>query len=265
MALAGATRDLESLRRLANLSSPVTMAREHTMPVLDELSELLPEGGLRRGSTLAVDGPGATTLAISLGVQVSTSGAWVAAVGVPDLGLSVVTELGACLERWALIDDPGDQASEVVSALVGSFDLVLIGPRVRMRQGHTRKLSARMRERGTSVVQIRPTSHSSLATDLTLTIEASRWIGVEQGHGRLQARRIEVSAQGRGAAARPRHSVLWLPGPDGRIAVVERRLHTVARQVPRWQRSTGLESTGLKGVSAESSDAAVVEIAQRVS
>ena len=81
------------------------MAREHTMPVLDELSELLPEGGLRRGSTLAVDGPGATTLAVSLGVQVSTSGAWVAAVGIPDLGLSVVTELGACLERWALIDD----------------------------------------------------------------------------------------------------------------------------------------------------------------
>jgi cellobiose-specific phosphotransferase system component IIB len=249
VAIAGATRDLESLRRLVNLSSPVTMAREHTMPVLEQFAELFPEGGLRRGSTVGVDGPGATTLAVALGAQVSMAGSWVAAVGMPDLGLSTVTEVGAQLERWALIEDPGDHGSEVVSALVGAVDLVLLGPRVRMRIGHTRKLAARMRERGTTVVQVRPMANNSLSSDITLSIEASRWIGVEQGHGRLQARRVEISAQGRGSAARPRRSVLWLPGPDGRVATVERRLQTVARQVPRWERSA----------------AEVVELTQRVS
>ncbi len=32
-------------------------------------------------------------------------------------------------------------------------------------------------------------------------------------HGRLEARRVEVIADGRGAATKERRAVLWLPGP----------------------------------------------------
>src|SRR5207248_1484699 len=44
------------LRELNNQARPVSLAGERTLPVLPALASLLPEGGLRRGSTVAVSG-----------------------------------------------------------------------------------------------------------------------------------------------------------------------------------------------------------------
>ena len=214
--------DLDELRRLTQLTAPVTLAREQTLPVLEELRPLLPEGGVRRGSTIAVRGDGACALAIALTAEISRTGGWVVGVGVPTLGLSAALEAGAALERWAFVDDPGDQAAEVVNALVSGVDLIVIGPQVRLRLSHTRRLSARLRERGTSVITIAPDPSASLAADLTIEVERSTWTGVEWGHGRLRARRVELVTSGRGAAARPRRLAAWLPGLEGRIQVIEK-------------------------------------------
>jgi hypothetical protein len=49
-----------------------------------------------------------------------------------------------------------------------------------------------------------------------LHVTRQQWDGIGDGHGRLRARRAEVTADGRGALARPRRAWLWLPGPDGK-------------------------------------------------
>jgi hypothetical protein len=38
-----------------------------------------------------------------------------------------------------------------------------------------------------------------------------------EGYGRLQARRLEVHAEGKGPAARPRSATLWLPAAGGGV------------------------------------------------
>jgi hypothetical protein len=52
--------------------------------------------------------------------------------------------------------------------------------------------------------------------ELRLMPARSTWEGLGDGHGRLNARRVEVRATGRGTAGgRPRSAELWLPAPDG--------------------------------------------------
>jgi hypothetical protein len=218
--MASAVPDLDELRRIAGVVAPVTLAREHTLPVLDELRPLLPERGLRRGATIAVRGDGASSLAVALAAEVSRVGGWVAGVGVPTLGLSAAAQVGAALQRWVFVDDPGGQAAEVVNALLSGVDLILTGPDVRLDTGQVRRLSARMRERGTSLVRIG--AGPGIPADLSIGIERSRWVGVEWGHGRLRARRVELVTTGRGSASRSRRLTVWMPDPDGRLRVVDR-------------------------------------------
>jgi hypothetical protein len=54
-------------------------------------------------------------------------------------------------------------------------------------------------------------------TDLRLEAVSSVWVGLERGHGRLRARRLEVVVTGRGSASLARRSALWLPSEDGAI------------------------------------------------
>jgi hypothetical protein len=53
--------------------------------------------------------------------------------------------------------------------------------------------------------------------DLHLAVTSSAWHGLGQGHGRLQARQVEVLVAGRGAATRERRVLLWLPSSNGSI------------------------------------------------
>jgi len=63
-------------------------ADPRVLPVAEPLAPLLPGGGLRRGSTVAVAaGPGATSLLFALLAEASAGGAWVGVVGRPELGL----------------------------------------------------------------------------------------------------------------------------------------------------------------------------------
>src|SRR6266508_1426416 len=50
--------------------------------------------------------------------------------------------------------------------------------------------------------------------DIRLAVTASQWEGLGQGDGRLEARKVEVAAAGRGAAVLERRAKLWLPSPD---------------------------------------------------
>ena len=49
-----------------------------------ELTDLVPDGGLVRGSVTVVEGDGATSLALALVAGPSAAGSWTAVVGAPD-------------------------------------------------------------------------------------------------------------------------------------------------------------------------------------
>ena len=197
---------------------------------------LLPEGSIRRGTVVSVHGHGSVTLAVALAAEASRRGSWVAVVGMADLGVSALAERGVNLGRWALVDLPatvrgGDTRSEslaadVLGAVVGGFDLVLLGPEIRLTGTTARRLLARMREHGTSLIcalggDISGTIANSLQPELRMMIEQVLWTGADNGHGRLLARQAEVVVGGRGAASRPRRMLMWLPSADGRVAGAE--------------------------------------------
>lgn len=212
--------DFSHLKQIADRARPTVLAREQVLPVLPALGDLLPGGALQRGTTVSVSGEAATSLALALLAGPSEAGSWVATVGLPSLGLAAAAELGLALERLALVREPSPASwGSVVAALVGAFDIVLLAPTHRVRTADARRLTARLRERGSVLVQLETGARSALEADVRLMTENIAWQGLGHGHGRLQARRVRIEVSGRRRAARPRHVELWLSDEDGRVAV----------------------------------------------
>ena len=79
-------RDDEARARLQAVAArthPFVAAGERRLPVAGRLGELLPSGGVQRGSTIAVDGSpgsGSTTVALTLAAAATSAGEWAAVV-----------------------------------------------------------------------------------------------------------------------------------------------------------------------------------------
>ncbi|GAB2999445.1 hypothetical protein GCM10017788_71530 [Amycolatopsis acidiphila] len=176
------------------------------LPVRRELRDLLPEGGLRRGSTVAVRG--STSLLLALLAEATATGSWAAAVGMPDLGLVAAGELGVEVGRLALVPRPGVELASVTAALLDGMDLVAVVPGG-TASSVARRLSARARHRGAVLLSLGPWP----GADLELGYETGEWTGLASGAGHLRARQADIRVAGRGSAARPRYAELMLPGP----------------------------------------------------
>lgn len=207
---------------------PVTLTDEQRLPAAPALEVVLPGGGVRRGSVVALTGPGSTSLLWSLLAPPTGAGSWAALVGLPAAGLLAAAEAGVALERLAVIAQPGRAWATVLGALLDGFDLVVAAPDRRVRPADARRLTARARERGTVVVLAGDGAVAAWpeGADLCLTLSAPDWDGLGRGHGHLQRRRVHLEVTGRREAARPRAADLWLPhspasgGPASPIAVV---------------------------------------------
>ncbi|HVW40300.1 MAG TPA: hypothetical protein VHC18_03025 [Amycolatopsis sp.] len=175
------------------------------LPVRDELRELLPAGGLRRGSTVVVRG--STSLLFALLAEATATGSWAAAVATPDLGLAAAEEAGVELSRFALVPSPGVEFAAVTAALLDGLDLVVAGP-ADISPAVARRLSARARHRGAVLLALGPWP----GAEVGLSCESGEWSGLEAGYGHLRERRIDVRVMGRGAAARARFVKLTVPG-----------------------------------------------------
>lgn len=202
---------------------PVSLARARVLPVLPALAGLLPDGGLRRGATVAVAAaPGATSLALALLAGPSAARSWCAVVGVPTLGLAAAAEVGIDAGRLALVPAPGREWAAVVAALLDGLDVVAVRPPGRrVPGGDARRLAARARERGAVLVAVGGWD----GADVRLAAASPAWEGLDRGAGHLTARLVDVVAEGRGAAARPRRARLWLPAPGGRAAAAGAARH----------------------------------------
>lgn len=211
----------ERLGELTELARPVSLASEHALPVLPALESILPSGSLQRGFTLSVQGgPGTNSLALALAAGASRAGSWVAAVGIPSLGVASAAELGVVLERLILIaPPPASLWPTVAAALIDAFDVVLVGwPDV--SGAMARRLGMRNRERKSVLIPVSSGSRSSWneSADVRLTVSGSHWEGLGSGYGRLTARRLEVETGGR-RSPMPYRTTLWLPDGEGRVRV----------------------------------------------
>src|SRR3712207_3550885 len=81
-------------------------------PVVEPLAPLLPGGGLRRGSVVAVHG--STALLFALLAAATTQGVWAAVVGVGDLGVLAAAEAGGVGGAVGLGPRPGSGPAPVV-------------------------------------------------------------------------------------------------------------------------------------------------------
>ncbi|MEX1218406.1 MAG: hypothetical protein WEA11_07810 [Acidimicrobiales bacterium] len=213
-----------SLQELAERIRPAVLARQSVVPVLESLAFLFPDGGLVRGSVVAVGGIGATSLALQLVAGASRAGSWVAVVGLSDLAPVAVLEAGIDAARVVFID-PGHSGrqADVVAALIGAVDVVVLDARLPMRATETRRLASRLRERGSILLSLSPEMErpSSWSADLSLTVAEGRWAGPECGHGHLQLRRVQIEVGGRGRANRPVQHEVLLPALSGHVVRIE--------------------------------------------
>lgn len=185
-------------------------ATGRVLPVAPALAGLLPDAGLRRGTTVAVHG--ASSLLLALLADATAAGSWAAVVGLPSLGLAAAAEYGVDVARVALIPRPGAELPAVVAALLDGVDLVVVHSDT-VRPAVARRLSARARHRGAVLLTFGPWP----GADVELSCRPESWSGPEDGYGHLGKRRALVRARGRGAAARPVSADLWLPGPTGTV------------------------------------------------
>lgn len=199
---------------------PVTLAREQRLPVPEAFETLVPDG-LRRGAVVATGGRAGTSLALALVAQASARGSWVATLGLPTLGLAAASELGVDLSRMAVVSPPSSSRwATVAAALADGVDVVLTRPPRRARPQEARRLAARVRERGAVLVLVGGLRWPE-GPDLRLAGTGVAWEGLGEGHGHLRARRVTVERTGRRDVARAHRVELWLPGPDGGVAVAE--------------------------------------------
>jgi len=171
------------------------------LPVRPELAELLPYGGLPRGSAVAVPpGGGGTSLLLALLAEASRAGAWCGVVCWPELGGLAAAALGVVLPRVVAVHEPGEQWPAVTAALLDAADLVVLRPPGRVDPSDVRRLTAHARERRAVLL----VAGEWPGAGLRLSTVDSRWAGLAEGAGHLTGREVTVRAEGRGPAARPR-------------------------------------------------------------
>jgi len=79
--------------------------------------------------------------------------------------------------------------------------------------------------------------------DVRLNAQSGEWSGIGQGYGRLRARRVEIRAEGKGAAARPRQAELWLPTDNGGIELATSLADVIDVRAPRQPRHELLQES----------------------
>lgn len=147
------------LRAAAARAAPPVLARDRLLRVGGELGNVLPAGGIRRGATVALDGPpgaGSTTIACTLAAAATSAGEWAAVVD-PDgtFGARAAADAGVALERCAFIREvSADRWATVVAALLDGVTLVIADTPPALRAGDARRLTARARERAAVFVPL---------------------------------------------------------------------------------------------------------------
>jgi len=185
------------------------------LPVHPRLAALLPDGGLRAGTTVVVQG--STSLLLTLLAEASRDGAWTVLVGYPAAGMAAAADAGCDLARTLVVPLPtgsGVDAPAVLAALIDGMDVVVVGPEVELLDQDRRRLTTRARDRGTVLVATLPSTRREAGwsgAHVVLEATGGAWGGIDQGTGWLRRRTLRVRRTGRGSASRALHLDVEVP------------------------------------------------------
>jgi hypothetical protein len=207
-----------------------TKLQSNRIPTHPAIADLLPGGGLQEGATYSVAGSGALLMALLAGP--SAAGSWCGVVGVPEFGVEAASRFGIDLERLVFVPHPGEQWLAVTAAIADVMSVVVAKPPKRASDSQISRLSARLRQRGSTLIVLGTWPHS----DAMLSVSHSDWSGIGDGHGYLEARQATITVTSR-VGSRPRSARVWLPDPSEQF-----------RQVAQFGRasvhSESMEATG---------------------
>ncbi|MET7768589.1 hypothetical protein [Nocardia sp. NPDC005366] len=193
-----------------------TELRREALPVPSALAELLPDGGLVKGSVVAY--AGARSLLAGLLAAVTEHGGHAAVVGMPRFGLLAAVEMGAELTRLAVVSDPGPDPVEIAAVLLEGLDLVVLGlGETSVAPSRSRVIAARARSRGATLVVT--DGHWPNPT-LRLDARVCGHAGLGAGHGRLRSLCLDVGV--RAKSGPPRRGRIDLCPNAGRVEWVRR-------------------------------------------
>ncbi|WP_354023455.1 hypothetical protein [Conyzicola nivalis] len=192
---------LELQSRIRSMQSKKLDSR--SLPTHPAIARLLPGGGLQQGSVYSV--AGSATLLMAMLAGPSAAGSWCGVIGVPEFGIEAAARFGIDLERLVLVPNPGDQWLGVTSAIADVMGVVVTRPPKRASDSSVARLSARLRQRGSTLIVLGTWPQS----DAILSLSRSDWSGIGNGHGYLEARQATVTVTT--ANGRPRSARLWLP------------------------------------------------------
>ncbi|NNE12336.1 MAG: hypothetical protein HKN41_08855 [Ilumatobacter sp.] len=200
-------------------------ARDRCLPVDEAFASMLPDAGLVRGRVVGCTGPAAMSAALALASRSTVTGAWLAAVGVPMLGVEAAVELGVVPTRLVAVGVAGGPAAwaERIAAAADGFDLILTRPPAGAERT-LRRVRQRLQARGTVLFAVGP-ADPGVSCDIEFVTTPIEWAGLGEGHGVVTGRRVRVELCGR-RIPRPIERQLWLPGPDGRVATVDTTVDT---------------------------------------
>ncbi|MGW0024378.1 hypothetical protein [Rhodococcus sp. NPDC003383] len=179
-------------------AAPADVPADRLLPVPEPLADVLPQGGLVRGSVVSVSG--ATSLLIGVLASVTAAGGYAAVIGHRRLSLLAAAEMGAQLQRVAVIPDPGPDPVEIAAVLLDGMDLVILGlGGIAVPPSRTRAVTARARSKGAVLVVVDGRWEGA---QVRLDAQVSGYEGLGAGRGRLRGTRLSVRAQGRAFPAR---------------------------------------------------------------
>jgi hypothetical protein len=202
-----------------------TELRRESLAVPPALAALLPDGGLVKGSVVAYNG--ASSLLAGLLAAVTEGGGHAAVVGVPRLGLLAAVEMGAQLQRLAVVADPGPDPVEVAAVLLDGLDLVVLGlDGAAVPPARARVIAARTRNKGATLVV---TNGGWSNPSLRLDTRIAGYAGLGAGRGRLRSVCLEVDV--RSKAGPPRRGRIELRPSAGRVEWVLLETATSASEV----------------------------------
>lgn len=191
------------------------------LPLDPALEELLPDSGLRVGSSYSIS-PSPSLLGALLAAP-SQKGSWCAIIGMPTIGVEAMSDLGVELERLILVPDPGSRWLTVAMALSEVIPIIAVHPRSRVADADIARLNARLRDRGCTLLVTAPWPQS----EATIRVEEVEWHGLGSGWGLLADRTVTLRASGRRFESGRRVRV-QMPTSLGRLGAVPAPLRPVA-------------------------------------
>lgn len=174
-----------------------------SLPVVDALQSIVPDGVLVRGRTVLCSGDAAMSTALLLVSAATQAGSWLAIVGVSDFGLVSACEQGVALQRTVLVTPTANKKdwTSTVAAVADGFDVMMLEVPRDTSESDARRIQTRIQARHNVLVLVETSrqlaARSVFQPDVVLHTVTTQWHGIEHGAGYVRGRHIDITVTGR--------------------------------------------------------------------